>query len=194
MCTTFFLRNGEQRIVGKNLDIFYDDGCLFTNSRGLKKTALIMPPEQPLTWVSQYGSLTFSQTGKEFPVGGMNEKGLVVEQMTLPETQYPEVDDRPAVKELQWIQYMLDTCCSAQEVLESAKLIRISQSTSHLHYLVCDPSGNAILEHADGKLATYSGDEITVHPSPKQTQASQCLGFHYSTPLENPEHADHAND
>jgi hypothetical protein len=148
-------------MVGRNFDIFYDNGCLFTHPRDLKKTALIMPPEEPLQWVSQYGSLTFSQVGKEFPVGGINEKGLVVEQNTLLETKYPAVDDRPAVNELQWIQYMLDTCCTVEEVMEAAKHIRISQNASSLHYFVCDPSGKAaILEYINGNLVTYSGDQL----------------------------------
>ncbi len=163
MCTTFFLENEERRMVGRNYDIFYDNGCLFTNLRGLKKTAFIQPPEKPLTWTSQYGSLTFSQVGKEFPVGGINEKGLVVEQNTLPETKYPVVDDRPAINELQWIQYMLDTCSSVEEVLKASNHIRVSQNSSHIHYFVCDPSGDvAILEYLDGKLLVFTKERLPI--------------------------------
>jgi penicillin V acylase-like amidase (Ntn superfamily) len=163
MCTTFFLKNDAHRIVGKNMDVFYDIGYLFTNQRGITKTAFIQPPDQPLTWVSKYGSLTFNQIGKEFPLGGMNEQGLVVEQMTLLETQYPPTDDRPAITELQWIQYMLDTCCTVSEVLVAAEQIRIAQTTSVLHYIVCDRYGQmAILEFLEGNLVTYSGSELTV--------------------------------
>jgi hypothetical protein len=48
--------------------------------------------------------------GKEFPHGGMNEKGLVVELMWLSETGYPAADNRAGMNELQWIQYQLDNC------------------------------------------------------------------------------------
>jgi choloylglycine hydrolase len=30
-----------------------------------------------ISWISKYGSITFNQYGREFPTGGMNEKGLV---------------------------------------------------------------------------------------------------------------------
>lgn len=57
MCTTICLRNAEKRIVGKNYDIFYDVGYLFTNQRSIAKTALIQPPAddrpviQDLQWI-----------------------------------------------------------------------------------------------------------------------------------------------
>jgi penicillin V acylase-like amidase (Ntn superfamily) len=163
MCTTFFLNNAQQRIVGKNMDVFYDIGYVFTNQRGIIKTALILPPDQPLTWVSQYGSLTFNQFGKEFPLGGMNEEGLVVEQMTLLETQYPQTDHRSAVTETQWIQYMLDTCTTVSEVLAAAEQIRISQNRAHLHYIVCDKNGDmAIIEYLEGNLIAYTGNQLSI--------------------------------
>jgi penicillin V acylase-like amidase (Ntn superfamily) len=87
MCTSFVLGDATGRMVGKNMDVFYDEGYLFSNQRNLAKTAFVLPPGKPAVWVSQYGSLTFHQSGKEFPVGGMNETGLVVEQMTLWETE-----------------------------------------------------------------------------------------------------------
>ena len=67
-----------------------------------------MPDGNTISWVSQYGSITFNQYGKEFPTGGMNEKGLVVELMWLDGTIYPQPDERPAIGVLQWIQYQLD--------------------------------------------------------------------------------------
>ncbi len=43
-------------------------------------------------WTAVYGSISFNQYGKEFPTGGMNEKGLVVELMWLDETKFPAQD------------------------------------------------------------------------------------------------------
>src|SRR4029078_10550574 len=93
-------------------------------------------------WRSRYGSITFNQYGKEFPTGGMNEKGLVVELMWLDETKYPSADKRPAIGVLQWIQYQLDNSTTIDEVIATDKKLRISATgTTPLHYLVADAYG-----------------------------------------------------
>lgn len=161
MSTAFQINQNGDYFVCKNQDVIYDGVYLFTNQRGVQKTALMMPPTQPATWVSAFGSLTVSQIGKENPNGGINEKGLVVEQTTLWQTEYPASDVRPAINELQWIQYLLDTCSTVQEVLEAAPSIRIDQSTSKLHYLIADRSGHrAIIEFLNGKMTIYKGKLI----------------------------------
>ena len=81
---------------------------------------------ETISWVSKYGSITFNQYGKEFPTGGMNEKGLVVELMWLDETRYPEPDQRGVLNVLQWIQYQLDNSQTIDEVIASDKKIRIA--------------------------------------------------------------------
>jgi choloylglycine hydrolase len=95
-CTTFFLFDGQNAVFGRNYDWVTADGLLISNKRGLRKTSVVQPPNQPATWKSRYGSLTFNQYGREFPTGGMNEAGLVVELMWLDGTRYP-LDSRPAV-------------------------------------------------------------------------------------------------
>ena len=42
-----------------------------------------------ISWTSKFGNVTFNQYGKEFPTGGMNENGLVIELMWLNEARYP---------------------------------------------------------------------------------------------------------
>lgn len=159
MSTVFQIRNNEEYFICKNQDVIYDNVYLFTNQRGIAKTALILPPSVPASWVSVYGSIVISQIGKENPNGGMNEAGLVVEQTTLWQTEYPAPDDRPAIGELQWIQYMLDTCKSVQEVIEATSAIRIDQGTSKLHYLVADRSGDcATIEFIGGSTRVIQED------------------------------------
>ncbi|UHA72502.1 linear amide C-N hydrolase [Paenibacillus sp. 481] len=157
MCTIFQLNHSGQRYVCKNIDMIYDGVYGFTNQRGVRKVALMMPPAIPASWESVYGSLTVSQVGKEMPNGGINEAGLVVEQCTLPQAEYPQADSKPAVNELQWIQYMLDTCSTVQEALQAASIIRIDQSTSKLHYYLADRGGDwAVVEFLDGKMSIYN--------------------------------------
>jgi penicillin V acylase-like amidase (Ntn superfamily) len=165
MGTTICFKKEDQIIVGNNEDTFIQTGMIFTNHRGLRKKAFLIPPENPLEWVSKYGSLSFSQCGKEFPSSGINETGLVVEQMSLPETVYPKLDDRKALKELQWIQMILDTCKTAEEAVQISKNIRISQATLPIHYLVCDALGDyRIFEYLMGELQIFgsTGDRVPV--------------------------------
>jgi choloylglycine hydrolase len=163
-CTTFFINKNGQMVFGRNYDWITDAGMVCTNLRGLSKTSLKTENGETISWVSKYGSLTFNQYGKEFPTGGMNEKGLVVELMWLDETKYPGNDDRPAVGVLQWIQYQLDNCSTIEEVIATDKKIRISPTgTTPLHYLIADANGNAsAIEFLDGKMVVHKGDDLSL--------------------------------
>lgn len=156
-CSIFVLRSGERFVFGHNLDFYTEMGFVVVNKRNVRKTALLYPGEMPVQWVSKYGSITFNQLGKEFPFGGMNEKGLVVEQMWLEESQYPPADERPALMELQWIQYQLDNFSNVDEVIKSDKSVRISQNHSNIHFLVCDRSGKvASIEFIERKCVCHT--------------------------------------
>lgn len=78
------------------------------------------------------------------PYGGSNEVGLVVEQMMLLESKYPEPDERPAINMLQWIQYQLDNCRTVEEVIATDKCLRqaVQHGKQRIHYLICDASGD----------------------------------------------------
>ena len=78
-----------------------------------------------------------NQFGKEFPFGGINEKGVVIEIMRS-NAEYPKPDERPALNELQWIQYQLDNSASLEDVIANDKNIRIRAVKQELHFLVCD--------------------------------------------------------
>ncbi len=67
------------------------------NQRNLEKVALVDLAEKPAKWISKFGSITFNQIGRDLPYGGMNENGLVVEQMTLDQTVYLSRDNRSGI-------------------------------------------------------------------------------------------------
>lgn len=161
-CTTFCLKNGHNIVVGKNYDFYSGVGHLVLNKRNIQKTSYPTPDGKPVTWIARYGSISFNQFGKEFPCGGMNEKGLVVESMWLDQTEYPGRDARRGMFELQWIQYQLDNAESVAEVLASDTLVRISRMSAPIHFLIADAQGNtAIIEFMDGKTVVHTGDELT---------------------------------
>jgi penicillin V acylase-like amidase (Ntn superfamily) len=162
-CTTFCLKTKDGGVFyGRNFDFPTGLGQVHINPRGLKKTSLVNPPEKPLTWVSKYGSISFNQNGREFPYGGMNEAGLVIEQMWNNDGTYPASDSRSGLGELQWIQYQLDMSASVADVLASDRLVRISNtSLAPLHFLIADARGHAAtLEYVDGKTVVHAGKDL----------------------------------
>lgn len=162
-CTTFFIHHNGKMVFGRNYDWMADAGMVCTNQRGLAKTSVKNNDGKTVNWTSQYGSISFNQYGKEFPTGGMNEKGLVVELMWLDGTQYPKPDDRPAIGVLQWIQYQLDNCASIEEVIATDKKIRIISNGTPLHYLVADARGYAAtIEFLEGEMVVHKGADLVL--------------------------------
>jgi choloylglycine hydrolase len=162
-CTTFVLKGPGHIYFGRNLDWGWEDGLVVVNPRDAQKTALLARSNSPARWTSKYGSVTFNQFGQEKPFGGMNEAGLVVEQMMLFESQYPVPDSRPEIDILQWIQYQLDTCSNVAEVVATDGKIRIGQpmAPARIHYLVCDAAGDcATIEFLGGKMVCHRGQAL----------------------------------
>ena len=161
-CTTFLLSKDGQHYFGRNYDWVTGNGMVLVNARGLEKTSLPTGNGPQISWVSEFGSVTFNQYGKENPTGGMNEKGLVVELMWLEATQYPEVDSRAALDVLQWVQYQLDCSETVEEVIQSDKKVRIgNRGNTPLHYLVADATGAAAtIEFLDGKMVVHKGSTL----------------------------------
>ena len=87
-CTTFFINTTTQKVFGRNYDWMIGTGQLIENKRGLIKKSMVKTGESSISWTSKFGSITFNQFGKEFPLGGMNEKGLVVEVLWLEEAPH----------------------------------------------------------------------------------------------------------
>jgi penicillin V acylase-like amidase (Ntn superfamily) len=157
---TAFLQEGAL-LMGRNLDWHLDEGLLIVNKKGLSKRAMVLDSrEKTAEWVSKYGSVTFNQYGRELPMGGMNEAGLVVESLWLDATRNPAPDERPGL--LSWPQYQLDNCRTVAEVVATDKQIRVSPTMPMpLHFFVCDREGQAaVVEFLDGKLACHTGDAL----------------------------------
>ena len=191
-CTTFFINKNGQMVFGRNYDWVTGAGIVSTNLRGLQKTSMKMDDGNSLNWVSDYGSITFNQYGKEFPTGGMNEKGLVVELMWLDGTKFPTPDDRPSVNVLQWIQYQLDQNKTVDEVIATDKVLRINSKGTPVHYLVADAGGNvATIEFLNGKMVVHRAKEL---PFPVLTNNTYDESIQQTKGLTNRTFADNSID
>jgi penicillin V acylase-like amidase (Ntn superfamily) len=190
-CTTLCLRSDGRIVFGKNYDWTFDDGLLIVNKRGVVRTSDHRPAADAARWASRYGSVTFNQYGRDFPSGGMNETGLVVELMWADGSKYPPPDARPALDCLEWIQYQLDRANSIAEVIASDAKIRI-ESDVPLHYLVADRKGQiAVIEFIGGKLVAHTGADLPL-PVLANDLYSDALRFVEKTKWRPPDFGSHA--
>jgi choloylglycine hydrolase len=159
-CTTFCLAQNGTVVYGRNYDFDIGTGVVVVNARGVQKTSLDKPGSPLTAWVSLYGSITFNQFGREYPMDGMNEAGLVIGLMWLDGSAYPADDQRPALGVLEWIQYQLDRYGSVAEVLAHAEEVRIRGGTP-IHYLIADATGAAAtIEYLGGELVVHAGASL----------------------------------
>jgi choloylglycine hydrolase len=153
-------------VFGTNLDLFIPgDGLILVNRRGIAKASYRTNPDgERAEYVSKYGSVTFTLTGREFAWGGMNEAGLVISTMELRSGEYPEQDERPAFFDGNWCQYILDTCGSVEEVIATNSSVTVREDQGYpSHYLVADADGGcAAIEYIDGELVVHTGGDMPV--------------------------------
>jgi penicillin V acylase-like amidase (Ntn superfamily) len=160
-CTSVCLAKNGHVVFGNNLDWYVPDGYIFINKRNVKKRGLWF--DNPPEWISKYASITVNQEGREFPSRGMNEAGLVIGEMTLRVTEYPDPDSRYVLNPLQWMQYILDNCATVADVLATDKEIRIDKNEYHSHFFICDSTGDCVvMEWLEGKLVAHTYNEVPI--------------------------------
>jgi hypothetical protein len=160
------------------LDRILGDGMVVVNKRHVAKRGFWYKNEPDWTWTSKYGSIALTNEGREFPIRGMNEAGLVVVEMMLSETQHPPAGSLPVLSGSQWIQYQLDTSATVEEVIASDAVVRIEPTDwagMASHFLICDKSGTiAGIEWLAGKMTVYTGDKLPI-PAMVNSAYESCL-------------------
>jgi penicillin V acylase-like amidase (Ntn superfamily) len=187
-CSSVNLVNNGYSVFGKNLDNSYTtEGLILINKRGVERTApYVSTTGARARWISQYASVNFSFVHVGYVWTGMNEKGLVISMMGIPEIVGPPPDARPPLQDGLWIQYMLDTCETVEEVLEAAKYVRI---LTRDHYHIADRFGNsAAFECLRGEEIFYSGDDFPVSVLTNSTYGDSLLDWtiHKQSPFYQP--------
>lgn len=162
-CTIFSVHPKNQNWIGRTFDWAYGHGLVYTNKRNVTKTSLkLLPGDVVSTWTSKYGSVSFNQFGREFPNGGMNEAGFMIDALELKSSIYPPKDSRPSFNELQFIQYALDNYSSVETLAKDLKKIRLSPVGSKLHYFACDVNQCMTIEYIDGEVVTHYGNKLLI--------------------------------
>ena len=151
--TAFFVHH-EGTLLARNYDWKSGHGYVFKNLKGQRKYAYGWSGQHPASWTSKYGSVTFNQFGKEFPIGGMNETGLVVEQILLPHSTYPNFGG-PSVSNSEWVQYQLDNFSNVDEVLKNIESLQIYPLET-VHFFVADKAGRgAVIDFVNGNYGIH---------------------------------------
>lgn len=178
-CTTAMNLDPERPIVAYNYDFPIGQGFVLVNKRGVEKTS--GAGQGAAKWRSRYGSITFVQFGRDNPMTGMNEAGLVVSQMWLDSARYEEPDARPPIGVLEWMQYLLDTAATVDEALDRAAQVRV-QSRVPLHYALVDRGGDAaVVEFLAGNRVVRRGDGLP-HAALANSTYSESLAYLASVP------------
>lgn len=148
-CSAFFC-DGKIKYLAKNFDWGSGQGYVIKNKSGQQKFAYGFRGTNQASWTSKYGSVTFNQIGKEFPYGGINEKGLVVEQLWMSESIYQD-NRNQNISELEWIQFQLDNYATIEEVIQNIDKLSIKPIAT-IHYIIADRNGNsAVIDFVNGK-------------------------------------------
>lgn len=169
-CSSFMLDREPVLLYGHNLDS--DEpvpGMVCINKRGVLKkgctfreltTADRLDPST-LTWISQFGSVTFTQLGANFPDGGMNEVGLFVWEQSLMNTTFIQDETLPKLFMMQWMQYVLDNCSTVEEALRCAR--SIAMDGWNWQFFVADRDGGcAGIAFIEGEPVVHTGDGMPV--------------------------------
>lgn len=162
-CTRVVYECGDMVATGRTMDWKEDlKTNLYIFPRGIERKGGLS--ENSIKWKSKYGSL--STAGYDIGIcDGMNEEGLVVNLLFLPESIYEKENDHRALMGISiWAQYVLDNFASVDEavaelskdpfMLDAPELPNGSKST--LHMAISDKSGNnAIIEYLDGNVTIF---------------------------------------
>lgn len=174
-CSAFMCRAENGVYFAKNFDWQFSHGYIIKNNKNVFKHGYNFKGNNTANWTSKYGSLTFNQIGKEFPFGGMNETGLVVEQLwNQDDCEYEVFENSNTISELEWIQFQLDNYKSVDEVLLNLKQLTIIPVMAKVHYFIVDASGkSAIIEFLNGKteiIESFDNHQLITNSNYKNSQ------------------------
>lgn len=153
-CTAFCLSMENRTLLAKNLDWPIDKGLILVNRSGVRKSSFSLT-DNTISWTSLYSSITFNQFGVGFPLGGMNEKGLVVEELNMPAVVTTIHSSKLLLNEFQMVQYILDNFQSLEEIEGAMADFQMLPLLLSLHYLIMDRQGNSLILEFDGKQFTF---------------------------------------
>jgi penicillin V acylase-like amidase (Ntn superfamily) len=150
-------------IVGRSMDWGEDMASnMWVLPRGMKRDG--RGGKNTIAWESKYGSLIVTA----YDIGtteGMNEKGLVVNELALVESNYGKpAADAKVISLSTWPQYVLDNFATVADAVADLRKENFRVQTvvlgtgraANMHLVMSDASGDsAVFEYVDGKLVIH---------------------------------------
>jgi penicillin V acylase-like amidase (Ntn superfamily) len=157
-------------IVGRSMDWGEDmHSNMWVLPRGMQRDG--RGGDNTISWVSKYGSLIVSA----YDIGtaeGMNERGLVVNELALVESDYGKPPEGAKVISLStWPQYVLDNFATVADAVADLRKENFRVQTvvlgtgrpANMHLVISDATGDsAVFEYVDGKLVIHHGRDYRV--------------------------------
>lgn len=167
-CTAFVTRNAEGEVIfGRNFDFDYtpslqvftdpDDGYASVSTVNLS-FAGYSADDLPAEGISASSFLTLA--APFLPFDGMNEKGVAIALLAVPEAQPPQGDDKVTLNTTTAIRLVLDKAASMDEAVELLRQYNLYFSADvQCHYLIADATGKSVIvEYWDGELQVVEPD------------------------------------
>jgi penicillin V acylase-like amidase (Ntn superfamily) len=159
-CSAFTV-NHENILLAKNLDWDLGNGLIIFNPKGEIKQSVFNKDSQ-YNWTAKYSSITFNHFGLNHPLGGMNESGLCVEELSTWPAKYPS-DKKTTLNEFEWIQFQLDNFSTVDECLANIENYAISKFFFNIHFILTDATGHtAVVEFINGKPVYYHKEHLPI--------------------------------
>ncbi|MEJ6952184.1 linear amide C-N hydrolase [Natronospora cellulosivora (SeqCode)] len=162
-CTAFVAKNEKGEIIfGRNFDFDFAPSLqVFTAANnGFKSVSTVnlsyagYSEDNLPDGLSANSFLTLSSPF--LPFDGMNEKGLAIALLAVPEIQYTPDANKVTLNTTTAIRLVLDQAANVDEAVELLRSYNIYFSGDiYCHYLIADAQGNSVIvEYWDGELQT----------------------------------------
>lgn len=158
--------NGKTVMVARTMDLYRSDlASILVTPRGTRQRSLGGATIAP--WATKYGNVRVTAAGLS-ATDGLNERGLVVNQLYLSGTQYVRPDDRPTLANVSLVGYLLDNFATVDEALAGLAKVRVLSvpvldRAWPTHVAIADATGNsAIIEFINQQRLTHAGRNFRV--------------------------------
>lgn len=166
-CTAFVVKNEKGEILfGRNFDYSYAPSLqLYTNpDNGYASVSTVnlsfagYSKDHLPKGLSIDSFLTLA--GPFLPFDGMNEKGVAIALLAVPETQIENDDSKVTLNTTTAIRLVLDKAATVREAVELLRQYNIYFSDdTYCHYLIADAAGNSVIvEYIDNGLKVVETD------------------------------------
>ncbi|HEX3044737.1 MAG TPA: C45 family peptidase [Bacillota bacterium] len=169
-CSAFSARNEKGNpLLGRNFDLPHRSALLlFTDPPdGYHSASLVdmyylgyrAPSYTPASWFDRINLLD----APRFPFDGMNECGLAIGMMQIPESEGSIDPEKITINQIDVIRLVLDYAKDVEEALSLFKKYNVVFISVPIHYLIADANGHSVVvEFLKGKM------EVLRSPNPWQ--------------------------